>query len=174
VIGRYLSSTVVSKLEANLTVVPPGYCNWCGKPVPRKNQRFCPGVVTHEYTSTDISGKKHVHRDRRYDCYNAFFSYWARIPRFKRVVFVRDKFTCRACGAKPVWVNKHGVEFPNVGQLACDHIYPYSKGGKTELKNLQTLCRKCNAKKRAKTDWAPQLVLPNMPPLDKAVSLGIG
>ncbi|GAH64450.1 unnamed protein product [marine sediment metagenome] len=104
---------------------------------------------------TDRAGKKHVHRTRRYDCYNAFFAYWVRIPRFKRVVFLRDNFTCKLCGARRTWTNGYGIEFPDLGQLACDHIHPYSKGGKTELKNLQTLCRKCNAKKGDKVDWKP-------------------
>ena len=157
--SRYLDSSKTSGLEANMRTVPPGHCNWCGKPVPRKNQRFCPGVVTHEYQSTDGAGKKHTHRTRSYSCYYAFFSYWVKVPRFKRVVFVRDNFTCQACGVRPTWVNKHGVELPDINQLACDHIHPFSKGGATELKNLQTLCRKCNAKKKDKVGWVPQPAL---------------
>jgi hypothetical protein len=31
--------------------------------------------------------------------------------------------------------------------LECDHIVPVSKGGNSELSNLQTLCRKCNSGK---------------------------
>ena len=34
--------------------------------------------------------------------------------------------------------------------MEFDHIIPLSKGGKTELKNLQLLCRKCNRNKGAK------------------------
>lgn len=32
-------------------------------------------------------------------------------------------------------------------ELTMDHIYPWSKGGRTELSNAQSLCRPCNSKK---------------------------
>lgn len=51
-------------------------------------------------------------------------------------VFQRDNFKCAYCGASPA------VD-PNI-QLHIDHIVPFSKGGKTELSNLQTLCQNCN------------------------------
>lgn len=34
-------------------------------------------------------------------------------------------------------------------KLEIDHVLPFSKGGKTDESNLQTLCKKCNIKKRA-------------------------
>ena len=40
----------------------------------------------------------------------------------------RDQYTCQSCGR----VTEDGE---------CDHIVPTSKGGKTELANLQWLCR---------------------------------
>ena len=57
-------------------------------------------------------------------------------PRLRFEVLVRDKFTCRFCGASP---NKD----PSV-TLHIDHIIPWSKGGKTTISNLQTLCSTCN------------------------------
>lgn len=51
-------------------------------------------------------------------------------------VLQRDRFTCCACGASPALTL--GVE------LHVDHIVPWSKGGETALKNLQTLCSACN------------------------------
>lgn len=51
-------------------------------------------------------------------------------------VLQRDRFTCCACGKSPAL--SAGVE------LHVDHIDPWSKGGETELVNLQTLCSKCN------------------------------
>lgn len=56
--------------------------------------------------------------------------------RLRFEVLVRDKFTCRFCGASP-------TKDPSV-TLHIDHIIPWSKGGETSLDNLQTLCSKCN------------------------------
>ena len=54
--------------------------------------------------------------------------------RFK--VLQRDNFKCCTCGASP-------AKDPSV-ELHIDHIIPWSKGGETEIDNLQTLCSKCN------------------------------
>ncbi len=48
-------------------------------------------------------------------------------------VWERDDFTCLRC---------HERQY-----LTVDHIIPESKGGKTELNNLQTLCKSCNSRK---------------------------
>jgi hypothetical protein len=48
-------------------------------------------------------------------------------------VFKRDGFKCQKCRKQE--------------DLSLDHIVPVSKGGKTESKNLQTLCENCNTKK---------------------------
>lgn len=52
-------------------------------------------------------------------------------------VYKRDDFRCRSCGTQD--------------RLSCDHIFPASKGGKTNLANLQTLCRPCNSRKGVRT-----------------------
>jgi hypothetical protein len=49
-------------------------------------------------------------------------------------IFDRDGWKCVIC--------KSGY------LLQIDHIFPFSKGGKTENDNLQTLCKDCNSKKR--------------------------
>ena len=51
-------------------------------------------------------------------------------------VYKRDNFTCVQCGASPA--KDQSVE------LHVDHIKPWSRGGETIYKNLQTLCLKCN------------------------------
>jgi len=51
-------------------------------------------------------------------------------------VLSRDKFKCVRCGASP-------ATDPTC-RLHMDHILPFSKGGKTTLENLQTLCENCN------------------------------
>ena len=48
-------------------------------------------------------------------------------------IYKRDGYKCKQCGSKK--------------DLVIDHIIPFSKGGTTELKNLQTLCKICNSKK---------------------------
>ena len=51
-------------------------------------------------------------------------------------VLNRDKFRCVFCGKSPA---------TDVGTiLHIDHIIPFSKGGKSDLTNLQTLCFECN------------------------------
>lgn len=42
------------------------------------------------------------------------------------------------------------VKCESTEHLSVDHIHPWSKGGKTEFDNLQTLCRICNSRKGAK------------------------
>ena len=65
--------------------------------------------------------------------------------RLRYEVLARDHFTCKYCGASP-------KKDPNV-TLHIDHIVPWSKGGKTILENLQTLCSKCNL---GKSDLDPE------------------
>lgn len=56
----------------------------------------------------------------------------------------RDNYTCKNCGVSI-------EQEPNL-LLEIDHIFPLSKGGKTEEENLQTLCWKCNRKKGNKIE----------------------
>ena len=51
----------------------------------------------------------------------------------RTTIFERDNYQCVQCGSTE--------------RLEIDHIIPFSKGGTTEMDNLQTLCRKCNGKK---------------------------
>jgi len=48
--------------------------------------------------------------------------------RLRDAVALRDSYTCQACGR----VTTEGD---------CDHKVPTAKGGKTEMENLQWLCR---------------------------------
>ena len=49
-------------------------------------------------------------------------------------IFERDGNKCKNCGSET--------------DLCIDHIIPFSRGGTTNQKNLQILCRTCNIKKR--------------------------
>ena len=57
-------------------------------------------------------------------------------------VLRRDGFKCVLCGSSA----QDGVK------LEVDHIHPVSKGGKTELGNLRTLCDRCNRGKSNKLE----------------------
>jgi hypothetical protein len=59
--------------------------------------------------------------------------------RLRFAVLQRDHFRCCACGRSP-------ATHPLI-HLQVDHIVPWSKGGKTVLENLQTLCGDCNSGK---------------------------
>ena len=59
-------------------------------------------------------------------------------------VMKRDFHRCALCGASP-------AKDPFV-ELQIDHVIPVSSGGKNNLKNLWTLCFKCNSKKGATMD----------------------
>lgn len=61
--------------------------------------------------------------------------------RLRHYILERDNYTCKLCG------NSTKFE-PNL-LLEIDHIIPVSKGGLTELNNLQTLCWRCNRAKGA-------------------------
>lgn len=70
-------------------------------------------------------------------------------------VLRRDGFRCQICGATA----KDGYK------LHVDHIYPVSKGGKTELSNLRTLCERCNMGKSDKIEEAsPDSWIPTYTP----------
>ena len=56
--------------------------------------------------------------------------------RLRYRVLKRDRFTCVKCGRSP-------AKDPNI-ELHIDHKKPWSKGGETEFRNLQTLCQACN------------------------------
>ena len=57
-------------------------------------------------------------------------------------IMKRDAFKCVLCGASA-----------NDGsRLHVDHIVPVSRGGKTEMANLRTLCEQCNLGKSNKYD----------------------
>lgn len=51
------------------------------------------------------------------------------------IVFARDGYKCRHCGA--------------TNRLEVDHIIPIARGGENSFDNYQTLCRPCNRRKWA-------------------------
>jgi 5-methylcytosine-specific restriction endonuclease McrA len=80
-----------------------------------------------------------------------------RIPRrhvrYSRVnIFMRDKFTCQYCGARP-----------HRSQLNLDHVVPRSLGGKTTWENVVCCCVDCNRRKGGRTPQQARLRLCRIP-----------
>jgi hypothetical protein len=66
--------------------------------------------------------------------------------RLRLKVLNRDNFRCVFCGKSPA------TDFGT--RLHIDHIVPFSKGGKSILENLQTLCEECNL---GKGNWEVEI-----------------
>lgn len=58
-------------------------------------------------------------------------------------IYERDGYCCRSCGSS--------------ANLEVDHILPISKGGKSNVDNLQTLCHTCNYFKSDFTQFSKKL-----------------
>lgn len=89
-------------------------------------------------------------KDKTGDKYNSS-DVWESITRVERgrvsnklrfKVYARDNYRCVKCGRE-------------TNDLEVDHIIPVSKGGKSTLDNLQTLCHKCNVSKSNFIDYVP-------------------
>ena len=63
-------------------------------------------------------------------------------PGLRYEVMKRDGFKCVLCGR----CVQDGIK------LHVDHVIPISKGGKTEMNNLRTLCQECNLGKGSKIE----------------------
>ncbi len=65
--------------------------------------------------------------------------------RLRSEVFERDHYQCQMCGYNrgELFLDGEAVK------LEADHIIPLADKGKTVVDNLQTLCSKCNAGKKA-------------------------
>lgn len=72
---------------------------------------------------------------------------------FKLKAFERDNYSCVKCGEKPLEKTYEGKMVSDTSKLIGDHIIPISIGGEEyNLKNVQTLCEKCN-KIKTKRDF---------------------
>lgn len=90
-------------------------------------------------------------------------------PRQQADVFMRDRFMCRYCGQRTVFVpvlrllsSIFPLEFPYHANwkmtechiaywkcaASCDHISPVARGGNSSAGNLVTACYRCNSMKQ--------------------------
>jgi hypothetical protein len=60
-------------------------------------------------------------------------------------ILTRDRFKCCICGKSPAT--------DETTILHIDHSVPVARGGKSDEKNLWTLCQHCNLKKSSKIDF---------------------
>ena len=119
--------------------------------------------VTCKASYTSPQGKNHYEKEQAYD-YAALKYYFERLAELKQTrktrqyqikverakmtdslrydIMKRDNFRCQLCGSSAA----DGVK------LHVDHIVPVSKGGKTKLENLRTLCDRCNMGKSDKNE----------------------
>ena len=104
-----------------------------GTPVTRKLQVFGPSEIK------TIIARLNQKRGLRY----LNEDIWQSICRVERgkvtnqvrfEIYRRDGNRCRKCGR-------------HTNDLEIDHIIPISKGGKSTMNNLQTLCHQCNVEK---------------------------
>ena len=65
--------------------------------------------------------------------------------RLRSEVFERDNHTCQICAYAAGEKYSDG----ELVKLEADHIIPLADGGQTTVDNLQTLCSRCNAGKKA-------------------------
>lgn len=96
------------------------------------------------YSPTQISRYRERINDKN-DDYYIHKDIWDSLTKVERgivtnklrfEIYKRDEYKCCRCGAKD--------------NLEIDHIVPISKGGKSTINNLQTLCHNCNIKKGVK------------------------
>jgi len=59
----------------------------------------------------------------------------------KRTIYERQNGICPKCGKQ--------YEF---SEMEGDHVIPWWRGGKTNIDNLQMLCKECNSGKAGKMD----------------------
>ncbi len=104
-----------------------------------KDNKVSPDEVEKEVSSLmqddDVSNQQGIYkyiftRDEKDLNLRAFLS------RHKAAAYEKQKGICKMC-------KKHF----NIDDMQGDHIKPWSKGGKTDQKNCQMLCKKCNIKK---------------------------
>jgi hypothetical protein len=107
-----------------------------------KDQKFDSKKLEKEITKLmqdeDVTKKSGIYeyvltRNEKYLNIRAF------TDKMKREAYERQKGICKMC-------KKHF----EIEEMEADHIKPWSKGGKTDAKNCQMLCRDCNRTKSGK------------------------
>lgn len=72
-------------------------------------------------------------------------------PHERSEILERDNWTCQYCNITVH--DRHTGDWNTPDKAHIDHIVPLSKGGSSELNNLQVLCRTCNLSKNDKLEF---------------------
>lgn len=94
---------------------------------------------------TEHLGRNALPRSKGFKSSNAYKERKKMSPKLRRQVLERDNFRCVDCGTSP-------QNDPNC-ILHVDHRIAVSRGGKSNINNLQTLCADCNTGKGVSMDW---------------------
>ncbi|MBA7580357.1 hypothetical protein ES708_22248 [subsurface metagenome] len=133
---RYLEAALVDLPNRAPLFVEKGHCQWCNKPLEGRAKFYCQAKDEEVYSG---------HYRKISWCSIHFLNWWCSRPAYVRATFIRDNFTCQECGFHQMREDRPWL--PDFSNLECDHIIPLAKGGRTEMSNLQTLCKECNRKK---------------------------
>ena len=123
------------QVEVTITIVW-GYRSPAGRNTYCDSQSFDSDALNRLYRRAEERTRA---EKERYDA--ASYQRSQMTPKLRFEVMKRDGYRCRICGKSA----SEGAK------LEVDHIVPVSKGGKTVMSNLQTLCRECNRGKAARS-----------------------
>ena len=114
---------------------------------------------------TDLLKRKVHHSDPEWceKCERAFLGHSVKMTSARYRLFLTKGLKCVECGIEGTYFslerdhgeksgrfhfNLYGIDKKGIPvMITKDHIVPKSKGGGSSLKNLQTMCIRCNAKK---------------------------
>lgn len=106
--------------------------------------RRCETYISRVQRLYDAREKERIEKEKAMPEYRRFVAQQRRLmtDSLRYDVMHRDNFRCQLCG----------ISANDGARLHVDHIIPVSRGGKTEMSNLRTLCEQCNLGKGAKIE----------------------
>lgn len=111
----------------------------------RKNNRKLLREKGKEYRQTERGKETNYRKKLKRRSYKANVEFK---PHKRKEILKRNNWTCQYCGIKVH--DKRSGNWNTPDKAHIDHIIPISKGGNSELSNLQVLCRTCNLSKSDK------------------------
>lgn len=72
----------------------------------------------------------------------------------RQVLAAHGKEKCPVCNVKMLFREDSGYRQDNHAAAQVDHIYPRSKCGRNNRRNLRVICRECNRRKSARVPYS--------------------